>query len=621
MPAQQDQPPDKLPPVKTSITVVEHIDTETPANISVVDRERLDQIPGTDMDDRLRQIPGFSLYRRSSSLVAHPTTQGVSLRGMAASGTSRSLVLWDGIPANDPFGGWVYWTRFMPTELNRVEVSRGASTSIFGDRAMGGAIGLFTREPEHVHLDASYEGGNQDSHDVTAGFSNLWSRWAISGYGRAYTTDGYFIIPENLRGRADTRSNVRFTTSNLRLDYFGGANRMFFKTDILAEQRQNGTMLQHNSTGMGEIALHYERQMTNDSLSLLGFYSREGFRSTFSSVAPGRNTETLTYNQRVPSEAGGGAAFWQHHQNGWNLTGGGDLYRTQGYSTDYLFPTLLRVGGGSQFQHGLFVQTDKNFGPARFFLGARHSFTGQDSTFFSPSAGFVVGRKRWRARGSVYRSFRAPTLNELFRNFQQGNALTQANSALHPEKVFGAEAGLDYVGESGAVRLTFFRNSLSDLISNVTLSSSANQIIRQRQNASAALSRGAELSAEQRWRNWRGEIGYLYVDSRFSTGPRLSQVPRHQGSAGLTYSRGGTFASAGIRSYASQFDDDLNQFLLPGFTVVQLVVRQYLAKNLSASLAIENLLDRQFYTAFSPTPNVGAPRLWRIGLRWDGRLR
>ena len=59
----------------------------------------------------LRQVPGFSLFRRTTSRAANPTTQGVSLRGLGASGASRALVLSDGFPLNDPFGGWVYWDR------------------------------------------------------------------------------------------------------------------------------------------------------------------------------------------------------------------------------------------------------------------------------------------------------------------------------------------------------------------------------------------------------------------------------------------------------------------------------------------------------------------------------
>src|SRR5260221_15695 len=127
----QTDPRAKIEPVKTSITVTGTISTDVPAVVSVIDRQLLEEIPGVNIDDRLRSVPGFTLFRRSSSLVANPTTQGVSLRGIGGSGASRTLVLWDGIPENDPFGGWVYWDRFAPAELDRVEISRGASTSVF----------------------------------------------------------------------------------------------------------------------------------------------------------------------------------------------------------------------------------------------------------------------------------------------------------------------------------------------------------------------------------------------------------------------------------------------------------------------------------------------------------
>ena len=71
--------------------------------VSVIRAEDLVQSPALVLDDLLRRIPGFSLFRRSSSRAAHPTTQGVSLRGIGPSGTSRSLVLFDGVPLNDPF--------------------------------------------------------------------------------------------------------------------------------------------------------------------------------------------------------------------------------------------------------------------------------------------------------------------------------------------------------------------------------------------------------------------------------------------------------------------------------------------------------------------------------------
>ena len=98
-------------PLHTSVTVTGAVSTETPSPVMVLSQQDLQATPGVNLDDRLRQVPGFSLFRRTSSVVANPTTQGVSLRAIGSTGASRTLVLWDGVPLNDPYGGWVYWTR------------------------------------------------------------------------------------------------------------------------------------------------------------------------------------------------------------------------------------------------------------------------------------------------------------------------------------------------------------------------------------------------------------------------------------------------------------------------------------------------------------------------------
>src|ERR1039457_2511564 len=89
----------KIEPLRESITAT--ISADTPAAVSVLNSTTLAQTPGVNIDDRLRDVPGFTLFRRSSSLVANPTTQGVSLRGIGSSGASRTLVLWDGIPEDE----------------------------------------------------------------------------------------------------------------------------------------------------------------------------------------------------------------------------------------------------------------------------------------------------------------------------------------------------------------------------------------------------------------------------------------------------------------------------------------------------------------------------------------
>lgn len=612
--------------------MVGEVSTETPASVSVLGTPELRQLPGLDLDDRLRIIPGFSLFRRSSGVVANPTTQGVSLRGLGSSGASRTLVLWDGIPVNDPFGGWVYWTRFSPDDLERVEVSRGASTSLFGDKALGGAIALFSRPAERVRLHGFYEGGNRNTHSVGAGFAlPLPGRWAISGDSRAMTTDGYFIVASDRRGKADEQAGVRFVTGDVRIDWTGVNDRLFLKADLLAEQRNNGTVVTRNSTSLGTVAGHYEHGSSNNTLSLLGYHTRGEYRASFSSISADRNTERLTSIQSVPNEATGAAGMFRHSRSTFSALVGADVNRVEGYSVDTFFPGGPRTGGGTQLQHGVFTQWNIHLIHVDLFAGVRHQVTGQDRNFFSPSAGLASSKGPFRFRGSVYRSYRAPTLNELFREFRAGNSVTLANAALRPETLFGAEFGADWTGESTRIGVTAFRHSLDDLITNVTLSTTPALVTRQRQNAVAALTRGVEVEMRRRWRAFRAEANYLFADSRYQTGERVPQVPRHQGSFQLSWQHKSTFVAAGIRSYSLQFEDDRNQicpgktiggvayqcFLLPGFATVQLAVRQHLHGPLSLNLAIENLLNHSYLVGFTPTPNIGPPLLWRGGIRWE----
>ncbi|HEX4748740.1 MAG TPA: TonB-dependent receptor [Bryobacteraceae bacterium] len=614
------------PPLKTTITVTDTLSTETPASITVLDQKQLENTPGVNLDDVLRQVPGFSLYRRTSSLVANPTTQGVSLRATGSSGASRTLVLWDSIPINDPFGGWVYWSRVDPSFVSEVDIDRGASTAVFGDRAMGGTISLFSPTPEHQHFYLNALGGNEGTADVSAAYSDTWGPWGLTVQSRGFTTDGYYIVPKSIRGKADNEANVRFATGAMILDYMGQKDRLAIHVDILAEERHNGTELTHNSTGLGTIGGHYSHSWTNDQVSVTGFHTQEQFHSTYSSVSLNRNTETLTSRQTVPVNDWGGAAYWQHHgQTGvfkWNTIVGADVDDAHGISYDYSYSThVLTPSGGTLVEHGLFGQADVSVSRVKFFAGIRHTFTGLNGeTFLSPNAGMAVGLGRFRLRASGYRSFRAPTLNELYRQFRVGNALTLANPQLVPESMTGVETGFDWTGERSRLSLTLFRNELGNLIDNATLSTTPTSILRMRENFPAALSRGIEANVNRRWNRWTAEAGYMYADARLATGQRIPEIPKQQGTAQLTYNFKTTLISAGVRAFGLQFDDDLNQFLLPGFATVGLTAQQRITSRLSAVGTVENLLGRTYLVALTPNANIGEPRLWRLGLRWSGKL-
>jgi outer membrane cobalamin receptor len=609
--------------LKTTVSVNATLASEVPASITVIGNQQLLETSGVQLDDRLRQVPGFSLFRRTSSLVANPTTQGVSLRATGSSGASRTLVLWDGIPINDPFGGWVYWDRLDPENISEVDINRGASTSIFGDRAMGGTISMFSPTEQRQHIEADVLTGSQGTGDVSAGYSDLWGLWGLSVHSRALTTDGYYITPEPIRGSVDDRANVRFATGDVHVDYLGLKDRLGLHFDILAEERQNGTNLTHNSTGLGTVGLNYTHSWTNDQVSFLGFHTEEQFHSTYSSVSLNRDVETLASKQTVPVQDTGGALYWQHHAKHFNTFVGADTDDTHGISNDYSYSThILTKSGGTLLEHGLFAQGDYTLKRLRFFAGIRHQFTGQHGeTFVSPNGGVTLGLGQFRLRTTAYRSFRAPTLNELYRNFRVGNVLTLANSALVPEGLVGVEAGVDWSNERSKVSLTVFRNQLNNLIDNATLRTTPTLITRERENFPSALSRGVEANVNHHWTHWRAEAGYLYADARLATGQRIPQIPKQQGTAQLVFNWKDTILSGGIRSLSLAFDDDLNQFKLPGFATLQISAQQHLTPKLSAVVQVDNLLDRTYLVALTPTANTGAPRIWQVGLRWSGSIK
>jgi outer membrane cobalamin receptor len=95
---------------------------------SVLASSDLAMAPAEAIDDVLKVVPGFTLF--PSSRVANPTTQTMMMRGLGGSGVSRSLVLADGVPLNDAFGGWVYWDKVPHAAIDRIEVVRGGGSDL-----------------------------------------------------------------------------------------------------------------------------------------------------------------------------------------------------------------------------------------------------------------------------------------------------------------------------------------------------------------------------------------------------------------------------------------------------------------------------------------------------------
>ncbi len=181
--------------------------SDTAASVIVLAPEDLSTTAALTLDDALRQVPGFSLFRRSGSRTTNPTAQGVSLRGVGASGASRALVLADGIPINDPFGGWVYWGRVPRESVSRVEVVRGGSSHLYGTDALGGVVNFIPHSNASplASIEASY--GNQTTPNVSLFAGGRLGQLGGQISAEAFSTDGYIIVDEaGARPRQHARS-------------------------------------------------------------------------------------------------------------------------------------------------------------------------------------------------------------------------------------------------------------------------------------------------------------------------------------------------------------------------------------------------------------------------------
>ena len=486
-----------------------------PASVSVISSEEIQRRPAMVPDDLLRQLPEFSLFRRSSSLSAHPTSQGVSLRGIGPSGVSRSLVLLDGVPFNDAFGGWVYWTALPMESAERIEVVNGASSSLYGSYAMGGVLNVVTRTAERRAVDIKTQYGSRHSPKFDFRGSDVWGKVGVSVDGSVFDTDGYANVLSSLQGPVDTKVAVQFGHVTLKADYNPNDRvHAFVRTGYFHEDRHNGkiTTVGPLTEELNDTTWKYAsggvsaRLPDTSTLQATIFGDTKTFNSNFLAIPDATGARAigrLTLNQTVPTDAFGGTVQWSRGIFGTHvLTAGTDFRWVDGDSIEDAFDpitgstkTLHRVAGGTQRSLGVFVQDV--FVPlpnltvtasARFDRWLNYDAHNTETTLSTgaindpvlPDKENSVGSPRI---GSLYRvhdrlsvwgdigsGFRAPTLNELYRRFSQGAVVTLANPALGPERLTGGELGVNVVPLSRVTwRTTWFDNRVKDPVANVTI--------------------------------------------------------------------------------------------------------------------------------------------------------
>jgi len=628
-----------------------------PDAVSVSD-EQLQQWGALATDDKLRNVAGFSLLRRSGSQTANPTSQGVSLRGLGASGSSRALVLADGIPLNDPFGGWIYWARVPQSSLSKVQLIPGGVSALYGNDALGGVINLETKSA--VETDGFVEGsyGNESSPFGSGWGSVRFGKWALVGSGEGFRTDGYIAVPADVRGSVDTAVNSQYGSGSARLErIFTARGRMFLSGSLYGEDRRNGTPLQVNNTTVRQLALGTDWNSPEAGLFTLRLYGgTQNYHQTFSSIAADRNSESLTNIQYVPVQQMGLIGQWSKQLAArFTLLAGVDGLYVDGFSNESSFTqgktTAHLSNGGTQESLGAFLEGIVQLTP-RWSLtlsgredlwsnlnasSTRVPVKGSSTIIIYPDRGQNAFNPRLSTAyvlnngitlyAAAYRSFRAPTLNELYRSFRVGNVQTQANPYLKAEHFSGAEGGIKATpSHRVAVHTSMFWGYTSDPVENVTVATTPQLITRIRQNLGETRSWGVQVgTAVQLTSTVQLTMTYQFTQSTVVSYPghpalvgnRVPLVPQNEFVFQGTWAAPKRlFVAIQGRTEGNEFDDDQNLFPLGGYFVLSATVSHPLPKGIDVFFEGENLTNNEYKIGRTPVTTLGQPILVRGGFRW-----
>jgi outer membrane cobalamin receptor len=179
-------------------------------DVSEIGRERLAHSASDRLEDVLRDVPGFQQFRRSDARSANPTSQGATLRALGGNASSRALLLLDGVPQTDPFGGWIAWPAYDPRRLGRIRVVRGGGSGADGPGALAGTIVMESALPGETEGPAAglfY--GSRDSVDAYASYGGRLGAGFVTIAGAYARGDGFVPVVARQRGPADRPSPYR----------------------------------------------------------------------------------------------------------------------------------------------------------------------------------------------------------------------------------------------------------------------------------------------------------------------------------------------------------------------------------------------------------------------------
>lgn len=627
----------------------------------------IEEMPALRLDDLLRSVPGVGLFRPAGSITAHPTTQGLNMRGVGANGAGRVLVMLDGVPLSDPFGGWVNWSAIDTADLQSVSVMAGGTPGVFGAQALSGAVLMESRRPETSggRVAASY--GSFDTRDIAGRLDLAGERASLTLTGGHLATDGFYIVDADRRGEADKRARHSADHASLRASAdVGPATTLDFALRYEAEDRLNGLAGATNRTEGWAGSLRLVHGLAEGrAIEAMVYAQRKDFENVFVAVLDEARDLSRPVLDQHDVPARGYGALMRYRMPGLEI--GADARLMEGTVNEYFRNlgggfTRERTAGGEQSILGLYGEAthvaDKLTVSATARLDRWRTHDGErverDLATGDPVLALDVPDKDgwvWTGRigasyaatdaiemkASAYRTWRLPTINEYYRPFRVGNDITEANANLTPETLYGIEAGLTW-RPLATVRgeVTLFRTWLHDGVGNVTIGVGPGTFpvagfipeggtLRQRTNIDRSVTDGVAISGEMTLDTNLFLYGaYQYARARVTAAAASPDIvgkpqpltPRHTLTGRAVWREDDVRLTFEGRYASGQYDDDLATRRLKSTLLFNAGAAWQASAAVTLRLDAENLFDARVVSALSADgeETLAARRLVRAGV-------
>jgi len=627
---------------------------ESPATTRLLSESALHTTAAVTLDGELRQLPGVEIFRRSSSLVANPSSQGMSLRALGSTSASRTLLIEDDVPLNDAFAGTIHWEEQPELAIKDIELMRGGASDLYGSSAIGGVVAVVPVRPTAnlAELRSSY--GAEGTYDDSLLLETKHGPWGLLATGGALGTDGYIQESPSQRGPVDIASNVHSQNGMLLGQHERGPLRLFVRGGGFNEARGNGTPDQTNGTRLWRYATGGDWQGPHEASLVLRLYgSTQHYRQTFSQIANPttlRNSESPSKFSMTPNNELGAVAHWNQPLGaGLLILAGADTHDIRVWDREQSFGSSTALTNLHDHQRDSAAYGEAMWVRKAWTLtassrmdwfqnhdGQKLQWNGStwvlassqppqfNQHFFDPRVG--LSRKfveHWAVSASGFRAFRTPTPNELYRSTQVGNQLTNPNGNLLSERATGWETGLATEWHWGSIRSSYFLTQVNRPITAVTTNPTSSPVLLLRENLGQIESRGVSFDYELAPRQWLVvDGGYQYAhatvikDSQDTAlvGNWIPEVARNLATLNLRATRTalGTVSVQG-RLSGHQYDDDANAYLLHGYFRLDAYASYDFGKRFQLFAAGENLFNRRIEDSKTPTTTLGMPRVGRVG--------